>query len=198
MSTEEPVSTSNEKSRSINIFDAKYKVANLDELVKESTNMDNCQQEALRNLLGKFEYLFGGTLRDFYTDPVKLEIKEGMSLMHSKHSHIPHVHKETFYKIFYRMEPLEILEKDSNAQWASPTFIIPKSNVTVQIVSDFSKVNTKLVHKPFPIPNISGFMQELEGFQYETALDLNMGYYTIWLDPGSQGICTSITPWRNI
>ena len=38
-------------------------------------------------------------------------------------------------------------------------------------------------------------MQELEGFQYATALDLNMGYYTIRLDPGSQDICTIITPW---
>ena len=40
-------------------------------------------------------------------------------------------------------------------------------------------------------------MQELEGFQHATALDLNMGYYTIRLDPGSQDMCTIITPWGN-
>ena len=37
-------------------------------------------------------------------------------------------------------------------------------------------------------------MKELEGFQYATALDLNMGYYTLRLDPLSQDICTIITP----
>ena len=47
------------------------------------------------------------------------------------------------------------------------------------MVSYFWKINTKLVLKPFPIQKISGIMQELEGLQYSTALDLNMGYYTI-------------------
>ena len=38
-------------------------------------------------------------------------------------------------------------------------------------------------------------LQELEGFTYVTALDLNMGYYTIRLDPDSSKICTIIFPW---
>ena len=38
-------------------------------------------------------------------------------------------------------------------------------------------------------------MQELEGFSYATALDLNMGYYTIRLDSDSSKICTIIVPW---
>jgi len=38
------------------------------------------------------------------------------------------------------------------------------------------------VRKPYPIPKISTTLQEMEGFSYATALDLNMGYYTIRLD----------------
>eukprot|EP00957_Ditylum_brightwellii_P121114 9237430-Ditylum_brightwellii.AAC.1 len=38
-------------------------------------------------------------------------------------------------------------------------------------------------------------MQKLQGFMYATALDLNMGYYTICLDPDAQRICTLILPW---
>ena len=38
-------------------------------------------------------------------------------------------------------------------------------------------------------------MQELEGFTFATALDLNMGYYTIRLDPDASRICTIIFPW---
>jgi hypothetical protein len=37
-------------------------------------------------------------------------------------------------------------------------------------------------------------LQELEGFTYATALDLNMGYYTIRLDPKSSEMCTIIFP----
>ncbi len=38
-------------------------------------------------------------------------------------------------------------------------------------------------------------LQELEGFTFATALDLNMGYYTIRLDPNASRICTIIFPW---
>ncbi len=39
------------------------------------------------------------------------------------------------------------------------------------------------------------FLQEIEVFSYATALDLNMGYYTIRLDPDASKICTIIFPW---
>jgi hypothetical protein len=38
-------------------------------------------------------------------------------------------------------------------------------------------------------------LQELEGFTFTMALDLNMGYYTIRLDPNLSRICTIIFPW---
>ena len=36
---------------------------------------------------------------------------------------------------------------------------------------------------------------KLEGFQYATSLDLNMGYYHIELAPESQRLCTIVLPW---
>jgi hypothetical protein len=43
---------------------------------------------------------------------------------------------------------------------------------------------------PHPPNQYNPALQELEGFTYATALDLNMGYYTIRLDP-----TTIIFPW---
>ena len=56
-------------------------------------------------------------------------------------------------------------------------------------------MNKRIVRKLFRIPKISTVLQELEGFTYATALDLNMGYYTIRLDPDASKICTIILPW---
>ena len=39
-------------------------------------------------------------------------------------------------------------------------------------------------------------LQELEGFTFATALDLNMGYYNIRLDPDTSRICMINVPWR--
>ncbi len=56
-------------------------------------------------------------------------------------------------------------------------------------------INKRLVRNPFPIPKISTVLQEIKGFSYATALDLNMGYYTIRLDPDASKICTIIFNW---
>ncbi len=55
--------------------------------------------------------------------------------------------------------------------------------MTVRTITKFWKLNKQIVRRPYPIPKISTTLQELEGFTYATALDLNMGYYTIRLDP---------------
>ncbi len=62
-------------------------------------------------------------------------------------------------------------------------------------ISDFRELNKRIVRKPYPIPKISTILQKLEGFTYATALDLNMGYYTIRLDPMALEMCTIIFPW---
>jgi hypothetical protein len=72
---------------------------------------------------------------------------------------------------------------------------MPKKNKTVCFLSNFWGVNKRLVRKPFPILKISTVLQELEGFTFATALDLNKGYYTIRLDPDASRICTVIFPW---
>jgi hypothetical protein len=62
-------------------------------------------------------------------------------------------------------------------------------------ISDFRELNKKIVRKPYPIPTIISTLQELEGFTYATALDLNIGYYTIKLDAAAAKMCTIIFPW---
>ena len=52
-----------------------------------------------------------------------------------------------------------------------------------------------MVRRPYPIPKIADVLQKLEGICYATSLDLNMGYYSVRLDPDSQKLCTIITPW---
>jgi hypothetical protein len=76
----------------------------------------------------------------------------------------------------------------------SPTFTIPKKDSTVRIISDFRKLNKRIVRKSYPIPKISKILQELEAFPYATALDLNIGYYTIRPDLTASKMCTIIFP----
>ncbi len=74
-------------------------------------------------------------------------------------------------------------------------FHYPKKDQTVRTISDFRELNKCIVRKPYPIPQISTTLQKLEGFTYAMTLDLNMGYYTIRLDPTAAEMCTIIFPW---
>ncbi len=108
---------------------------------------------------------------------------------------MPKNHKKTIIKEVERLCELGVLERQPASEWASPSFFIPKKDQTVRFLSDFWEVNKRLVRKPFPIPKISTVLQEIEALSYATALDLNMGYYTIRLDPDASKIRTIIFPW---
>jgi hypothetical protein len=58
-------------------------------------------------------------------------------------------------------------------------FIILKKTQDVRVVTDHRILNSQLVCRPFPIPRIKDILTEIQGFQYATAIDLSMGYYSI-------------------
>jgi Reverse transcriptase (RNA-dependent DNA polymerase) len=55
-------------------------------------------------------------------------------------------------------------------------------------------LNKRIKRKPFPLPKIQDLILKLEGFQFATSLDLNMGYYHIELSPTSKRLCTIVLP----
>jgi hypothetical protein len=146
-------------------------------------------------LLLKYKELFDGMLGEWKLLPVSFELKEGAKPYHGRPYPIPKIHKATLMKEINHLLLIGVLKWQPTSQWASPSFIIPKKDQTVHTISDFRELNKLIVRKPYPIPKISTTLQELEGFTYATTLDLNMGYYTIRLDPQAAKMCTIIFPW---
>jgi hypothetical protein len=99
-----------------------------------------------------------------------------MKPYHGRPYPIPHKHKAVLMKEIKRLCDIGVLERQPSSRWALRIFIIPKKDSTVHTISDFRELNMRIVRKPYPIPKISTILQELEGFTYATALDLNMGY----------------------
>ena len=192
----EPKTVRQATARVTKILDAHYKQANLAEVVeKHCSHLSKERRNKILQVLKQYEDLFDGTLGDFQTEPIHLELKEGTKPKHHRSFPVPKIHEETLKKELVRLCKIGVLKKCSNSVWASPTFIIPKKNGTVRFISDFRFVNKCLIRKPYPIPKISDVLQKIEGITYATSLDLNMGYYTLRLDPDAQKICTIITPW---
>jgi hypothetical protein len=106
---------------------------------------------------------------------------------------VPKNHHDTLKHETEQLLKLGVLIRCSSSEWAAPTFIIPKKNGTVRLISDSRKLNEMLKRMPYPIPKIAQMLQDLEKIAYAASLDLNMGY-TIKLDADAQKLCTIVTP----
>ena len=61
----------------------------------------------------------------------------------------------------------------------------------MRFIKDYHRLNQKLVRNPYTLPRIGKTMQQLEEIQYVTALDINMGYYTIRILSAIQDMMTN-------
>ena len=177
------------------ILDAKYEPADLDKVVESCTNLTKDEKKSLRLLLGRYEDIFDGKLgkwKDTYYD---IELQPGVSPYHARAFPIPRIHERALRVEVDRLVKEGVLKEINRSEWAAPTFIIPKKDGTVRFISDFRELNKRIKRKPFPIPKIQEMLLKLEGFQYGTSLDLNMGYYHIELTPNSKRLCTIVLPW---
>jgi hypothetical protein len=94
---------------------------------------------------------------------------------------VPKIQEETLKKEINRLCELGVLKPQVALEYQSPSFIIPKKNKTVRVVSDFRVLNSKLQQVSYLIPKIQDILIILNGFTYETSIDLNTGYYAIRL-----------------
>jgi hypothetical protein len=126
---------------------------------------------------------------------VSFQLKEGATRFQLPPFSVPRIHEATLKKEIQRLCDLGVLKPQVPLEYQSPSFIIPKKNGTVRVVSDFRVLNSKLQRVAFPIPRIQDILTSLNGFRYATSIDLNMGYYTIRLSPQAQKLCTIVFPW---
>jgi len=181
-------------SRVKRILEAKYKKADLTTVCQSQTELTVEEKSQLEAPLHKYKPLFDGQLGRWQGQEVKLELKEGAKPCHSRAYNIPRCHIQTLKAEVERLVKIGVLKKVNRSEWAAPTFIIPKKDGSVRFISDFRELNKRMLRKPYPIPNVQDMLLNLEGFQWATSLDLNMGYYHIRLDPASKQLCTVALP----
>jgi hypothetical protein len=77
---------------------AKYKAADLDEVVRACEYLDSNEQQQLLALLTKYKHLFDGTLGTWNNEPYDIELKARAMPYHSRPFPIPKIHERTLKK----------------------------------------------------------------------------------------------------
>ena len=190
----DPQDIMTEADKMSSILDAKYEKANLDKVAKETLHISNSEKSKLKNLLGD-EELFDGTIGTWNMDRHKVNLKDDVKPYHGRPYQVPKAHERALRNEVDRLVKIGVLKKVNHSQWGAPCFAIPKKDGTIRFISDFRELNKRVKRTPFPLPKIQDMLLKMEGFQYATSLDLNMGYYHIKLDASSRKLCTIVLPW---
>jgi hypothetical protein len=111
----EPEHTNASNKRQTRILDANYKGADLWEIIKCISTIDNIEKNNLLSLLRKYEHLFDGTLGNFETSEVKLNLKEDAKLYHAKGFSVLKNHQDTLKHEIERLVTLRVLKRCSDS-----------------------------------------------------------------------------------
>ena len=158
------------------IFNSTYVKAYLKQVANNVNQLNAEERAQLLILLEDFEDLFDGNLEDWATEPVNLDLKLGYKPFNSGYYPVHRINKEHFRKEIKRIVEIGMLNLEQQSQYSTPVFIIPNKEGNGRFVTDYLRLNHKLVRNPYTLPIIGDTMQKLEGFQYATALDINMRY----------------------
>ena len=190
----DPITTDAERIQ--NIVDNKYCPADLRTIAKNCKILSSKEQEKLYQLLNNFKNLFDGTLGNWKTDPIDLELKEkDTKPFHSRPYPVPHSQEQKLKEEVQRLVDFGVLRKVNRSEWGSPMFTIVKPDNSLRSLADLRDLNKRIKRNPFPLPKINDLLQKLEAFHLATSLDLNMGYYHIQLTSEASKLCTIVLPW---
>ena len=123
----------------------KIQTLNRQTIKKSQTNAE--ERNLLLSIIEDFEDLFDGTLGDWATDPVDLDIKPYYKPFNSRYYPVPRINKKMFQKDLNILVEIGVLTPVQQSQYGTPVFIIPMKEGAVRFIMDYSSLNKKLVKK---------------------------------------------------
>ena len=99
---------------------------------------------------------------------------------------VHNTNKKILRKELHQLVDIWVFTLFHQSQYGTPIFIISKDEGNV------INMNHQIVRKPHRLLIIGDTIQQLQGFQYDTSLNLNMRYYTIEIYPESRNLQLSL------
>jgi len=181
--------------KALKILDNDCAKANLPKMVKECQHLSTDEKRSLLKLFQQCEDLFEGKVGTWNQAPVSLESKEGAKPWCGRAHTPPVAHAKQTRKECNRLVECGMLQKINDSKWGHPTFVTPKKDGKIRFITNLWELNKRIKRNPFPLPNVHDLLLQLEGFDYASATDLNVGYCRILLDEEASKMCTIVMPW---
>lgn len=77
--------------------------------------------------------------------------------------------------------------------WVNPVVIVPKTGGDIRLCIDMRRANEAIIRTHYTIPTVDELLQNMNGSQFFSKLDLKWGYHQLELTPESREITTFAT-----
>lgn len=160
---------------------------NRSQFIFESLKLTHCKElekkemhKLCKNFAGAF-YIEGDTLE--HTDVIrhKIELKPGTTPINTRQYRIPETQKTEIQRQLDELESKGVIEK-SKSPWNSPLLLVPKKEnqygeKQYRLVIDYRKLNSVTQPLAYPIPLIDEIIDQMQGSQIFTTLDLQGAFH---------------------
>ena len=116
MQTAEPASTRKATERLVRILDSTYTRENLKYVADNATHLNAEERTQSLRLLEYFQELFDGTIGEWGTDTVDLELKPYYEPFNNKYYLVPRINKDNFRKELKRLVKIRALTPVQQSQ----------------------------------------------------------------------------------
>ncbi len=156
------------------ILDAKYEKILVDDVIDQLDHLNTQQKNDLKRVLNEHTELFDGTLGVYPHRKFHIDLVPGAVPKHFRPYAVPVIHLEAFKKESIHLVKIGVLSPRGASEWASPTFITPKTDGRVRWVSDLRELNKVVKKKQYPPPIIGDILRRRKRYKFFTKSDVLM------------------------
>ena len=156
------------------------------------SHLEPSQQKELKQLIPEYEHLFPDI--PTRTDKIYHDVIVEDSKPIKQHPYRMNPLKQKYFQD----EVKYLLENDfiepSQSNYSSPCILVPKSNGTYRMCTDYRKVNSVTKTDSFPIPRIDDCVDKVVNSKYVTKFDLLKGFWQVPLTDRAKEVSAFATP----
>jgi hypothetical protein len=165
---------------------------NLDEVVEHSP-LDFVQRAELLDLLNSFKGVFSDVPGKTTLVAHRINLVPGARPVRQTAYRL---HPERMAQVDKEIQGLieAGIVEESESAWASPIVLVPKSDGSMRLCTDFRKLNALTEADPFPMPRVESLIDKVGKAKFLTKLDATRGFWQIPVESQSIPLTGFVTP----
>ena len=156
------------------------------------SHLEPSQQEELKQLIHEYEHLFPDI--PTRTDKIYHDVIVEDSKPIKQHPYRMNPLKQKYLQDEVKYLPENDFIEPSQSNYSSPCILVPKSNGTYRMCTDYRKVNSVTRTDSFPIPRIDDCIDKVGNSKYVTKFDLLKGFWQVPLTDRAKELSAFATP----